>query len=230
LVGGTTGDDRKFKQGWVVAGDRGFTDAVGVLALNGDFTFRVHGASGWVPIGDVGVVEVVEGHVVKRIGGESAADFIHRQLGNPPIRIEPALFPLAEYDAQGRFTIRTPLAYNRFNGELTFGGRLSPGSAVRVCHAGDEELLAGVDQAVAGLGEIDFSPAGAVIFSCTARKWILGPKAVEEVHRLFSALGEPIPLAGLPCFGEIAPFRQPDGSYGRAQFHNEHYVILLLGS
>ena len=74
-----------------------------------------------------------------------------------------------------------------------------------------------------------FAPSAALVFSCTARKWILGAKTTEETERLYEQLGARVPLAGVPVYGEYCPHRRADGSYSRTYFHNETYVVLLLG-
>ena len=51
----------------------------------------------------------------------------------------------------------------------------------------------------------------ALVFSCAARKWVLGTKAEEEAGLLrqqCTKSGTDVPLSGFYCFGEIAPFER----------------------
>ena len=229
LVGGACGDDRKFQRGWVLAGGQGQPDAVGVLVLRGDFRCAANSASGWAPVGEAGLVEEVEGNQIMRIAGLPALEYMKRQLGNLPVENQLALFPLALYNPDGTFVLRTPLAWDQESGRLTLGGRLEAGGLVRVCHARVEDILSGVDQALEGLANPGFTPQGALVVSCGARKWILGDRVQEETRRVFEILGRPCPLVGMPSFGEIGPVRKPDGSLTPSRYHNEQYVILFLG-
>lgn len=66
------------------------------------------------------------------------------------------------------------------------------------------------------------------MFSCAARKWVLGSEAEREMGLVQQALRdggiEPV-LAGLYVFGEIAP----PAAGAPSDFHNETCVTVLLG-
>ena len=52
------------------------------------------------------------------------------------------------------------------------------------------------------------------------------PDTGTELDLTRELFGQDLPVAGLYCFGEIAPVASPDTS----RFHNETMVALLLGS
>ena len=91
--------------------------------------------------------------------------------------------------------------------------------------------LAGVVAAVSRLGPLPdgFKPAAAIVISCAGRKWLLDDSGTKELETFFGAVGEKLPLVGFPSFGEIAPFRRPEGSYTPTCFHNVTFVVCLLG-
>lgn len=229
FIGGTCGDDRRFERGFVIADGSGHRDAVGILGFFGEVAFSMNVASGWRPIGDAARVERVKDNVICSIGGRSALDYIGRELGRLPSEVELALFPLAVYTDEERFVLRAALSWNTTTGEATMAGSVPEASVVRVSQATVADILGGVDQALADMTDPDFDPCGALVFSCAARKWILGAKCEEETGRLYARIGKRVPLAGVPVYGEYCPFRVGDDRYTATYFHNETYVVLLLG-
>ena len=83
--------------------------------------------------------------------------------------------------------------------------------------------------ALEGLNGEKAGGAAAVVISCAGRKWLLEDRGEEEVEQVLAALGQRIPLVGFPSFGEIGPFRKPDGAYTETFFHNVTFVICSIG-
>lgn len=231
FVGGLAGDDRKFQRSWVLLNGEAFEDAVGVLAARGPMPFVVNSASGWAPVGDLGCIEQCEGSRVDRISGMTPQAFMREQIGKSPGETDLGIVPLATFDAEasGRFFLRTPSRLDPATGAVTMFGRMDSNASVRVCTATLEDVLHGVDEAMKGVANAPFVPAGALVVSCAGRRWLLEDRSREEVERVFAALGRRIPLAGLPSFGEIGPFRKDNGSYTPSYFHNATLVICLFG-
>lgn len=231
FLGGLTGDDWQFKKGCIMVNGKTYTRAVAVLGMSGDFAFALNTASGWKPLGKIGVIDEVSGNVVHTIDGKRAFDFIEEQFGMPPAEATLGMIPMASYDSHNsqHFFLRTPSKLDIASGDVTYFGSLERGASVRVCNATVEDVLDGVNEAVTKIGALQFNPICAIVISCGARKWILRDRSREEVHRIFSALDREIPMIGLPSVGEIGPFRQENGSYSHSFFHNVSIVVLLLG-
>ena len=70
-------------------------------------------------------------------------------------------------------------------------------------------------------------PAVALVFSCAARKLLLGTRTVEELKLIRGALGDSVVVCGFYGYGEICP-RMGDGT--GAKSHNESFVTLLLAN
>ena len=138
--------------------------------------------------------------------------------------------PIAQYleGDDGLFTLRCTVATDPVNGSITLFGRIHEGSYVRVCKATQTDILNGVDAALTGMGNGSFVPGAAVIMSCAGRKWLLAEAGAEEITRVHEMLG-PIPLAGIPTFGEIAQVRRGD-LISPPLFHNVTFVAGILGS
>ena len=227
--GGLAADDRHFNRSIIFVGDEASEDAVMVLAACGNVPFRINAASGWKPVGDIGRVTRTEGVVVHEIDGRPAEQFLREQTGKTMGGMELVVLPIAEYTSKddSQFVLRS-CSHIEQNGPVTLFGRVSEGSRVQVCHAALEEILGGVEAALAGVNDNGFNPAAAIIISCAGRKWLLPESGLEEVDRTVKKLG-PIPLIGFPSYGEISPFRSKDGAYSSAMFHNVTFVICVLG-
>lgn len=231
VIGGLAGDDWQFKTGYIVANGAVHRHAVGMLGMSGDFSFVINCASGWKPLGQTGLVEDVEDNVIRTIDDKTAFQFIEEQFGMPPADAALGMIPLAAYESPDseHFFLRTPSNLDVETGEITYFGTIPKGTPVRVCNATVDDVVAGIDQALKGMGKLSFEPTCGLVISCGARKWLLGDRNAEEVSRVFDIMGKKIPLIGVPSYGEIGPFRNADGTYSKPFFHNVSYVIALFG-
>lgn len=227
--GGLAADDRRFERSSVFVGSESAEDALILLAASGRVPFHINAASGWNPVGDIGCVTRAEGPVLHEIDGRPAETFLKEQTGKTMGGMELAVLPIAEYTSEdcSQFVLRS-CSHIEENGPVTLFGRVSEGSQVRVCHAALEEILGGVETALAGVDRHDFEAQAAIIISCAGRKWLLAEAGQEEIDRTLRSLGT-IPLVGIPSYGEISPFRSREGVYSSAMFHNVTFVICVLG-
>ena len=231
FFGGLTGDDRKFTGSRIIINGKEMEDAVGVLTASGDIAFSINAASGWTPIGSLGKVDDCIDNSIKRISGMSAQAFMKEQLGKPLGEADLGIIPLAIYHEKDneQFCLRTPSHFDSSTGAITMFGGIEQGASVRVCTATREEVINGVKKAMDGVSPWGFTPAAALVISCAGRKWLLENRGDEEVEQVFASLGRKIPLIGFPSFGEISPYRNPDGTYTPTLFHNVTFAICLIG-
>ena len=232
FAGGMAGDDRRLEHSWVYLNGEAAEEAMVALTAHGDFRFALHTASGWNPVGDEGVVESSTANVVERIGGMSAMEFYREQIGAVPGEMDIGLIPLAEYPSgcDGNPILHTIVNMNAMTGDITVLGAIPRGTFVRVCQATREDVLNGVDGAMAGVQQAGIEPAGMLMVSCAGRRWILGERWREEVSRIHALLGTTIPLAGFPSFGEVGPFRKTaDGLYTPSYLHSNSCVLWMIG-
>ena len=230
-IGGLTGDDRQYEQGIVLANGKVYEDAVGILGCAGGLAFEMTIASGWKPIGEIADVEEAEGTCIKRVGGQTTAEFITQQFGKPPTEGDLGVVTLAAYQEKGSLTgaQRSPLSIEHDSGAITYFASIDEGTPVQVCFATRDDVISGVEEAINKIPELNFVPKAALVISCAGRKWILGDRTTEEVANLRRILPNDLPLIGLPTFGEIAPLRKSDGSYTGSYFHNVTYIVTLIG-
>jgi hypothetical protein len=232
FLGGMTGDDRKFTSSRIFLNGQAVDDAVALLLASGGMPFCIHTASGSVPMGAPGTVEVSQGKTIQRISGQTPLAFIKEQIGKPLAEADHGILALATYTdpTMERFFTRATCRIDNLMGSVTLFGSLPEGAIVRISSAGREQLLQSATSCIETLVSSGFVPAAAIIVSCAGRKWQLDNCGEEEVHAFQKAVGFQVPLIGFPSFGEIGPFRREDGSHTEPFFHNATLVICLLGA
>lgn len=231
FAGGLAADDRRIRHTSVFLDGEAAGDAVVVLVASGELHFALHAASGWLPVGAEGVVEACSGNIVQRIGGQTAFAFLREQLGVTPGELDIGIVPLAEYPpgSDGNPILHAPSRLDPAGGTIDVVGGIPEGARVRVCTATRDDVLRGVENAIAGVQRAGFEPAGVLVVSCAGRRWVLEDRCREEIERLLAALGHDLPVAGFPSFGEIGPFLTAAGAYTPVYFHNTTCILWLIG-
>ena len=162
------------------------------------------------------------------IDGRPALEFYERYFGAG----QPAIAnPLAVFEASGsdRFYLRTPVTYDHERGSIGFFGAIPEGATIQLTMAGTDQIVDGAKASIAdALAGFPGSgpPAGALLFSCATRRFLLGTRAGREIELVREILGEAVPVGGFYCMGEIAPMASID----QTRFHNATMVSVLLGS
>ena len=232
VLGGLTGDHREFSRTAEFVGREVLQDALPLLFLFGDIKVSWGIGSGWFPIGEPHVVTESEGNVVSKIDDRPATDVYQDYWGEVPID-SLGEYPLAVFPEtdDGPSFLRAAMGADPETGSIRFAGDVPTGARVRVTEVLSEGILSGTESSVqTALERYPGSrPDLALVFSCAARKWVLGAEAEKEIGLLNQHCGNGhgnFPLAGFYCFGEIAPFE-----YGQAgRFHNETCITVLLGT
>jgi serine phosphatase RsbU (regulator of sigma subunit) len=200
--------------------------AVALLLFAGpvEATFVI--SNSWRPLGTRALVEGSKGRSVSRIGGKSALQFFHDTFGPHPEPVPE--MPLAVYDNTEHYYIRAAEAFNAADGSVRFYSHVPHGALVQFTEATPEGILANtadtLSRLVSGL-ESSWVPQAALIFSCAARKWILGLQVDEEAALIQRHLPAGTPFAGFYSYGEIAP--TAPGLPPR--YHNCTMITLLIG-
>ena len=144
--------------------------------------------------------------------------------------IKPAAeLPLAVLNGNGEVDyLRTSWGDIDETGAVTFLAAVPPDARVCLTMADRDAILTGCSQSLAMAKSnlpAGAQPAVALVFSCAARKLLLGTRTVEELKLIRGALGDSVTICGFYGYGEISP-RMGDGT--GAKYHNESFVTLLL--
>lgn len=233
LVGGLAGTHSTETETLQFCGTRVEGDSLPLLVLEGEFSASWGVASGWFPIGKELRVDESSGHLVQRIDGQRAYDVYQHYYSADQVE-GLRTYPLAMYadGPDSEPVLRAVINGDAQTGTLQFAGEVPAGALLRLTEVVPEGVLSGTQQSLqqALARYPGKQPELAILFTCAARKWVLGSRAGEDVERMRAALpsltGRQIQVAGTYCFGEIVP---PSG-LSSSRLHNETCVSLLLGS
>ena len=201
-------------------------DGAPFLLLTKPLKFSFGTRSGWQPIASKGTVTQAENNVVQMIDDVTAIQFYRRYLGDGAMD-NLGEFPLAVFQEDDTFYLRSALFGKDEDGTVTFAGDIEVGATVQLTHASRDAIIEAtreaVDVAIASYpGQ---TPTAAMIFSCAGRRGVLGTRTKEEYEMLQEHYPD-LQLAGFYTYGEISPM---DGGT-ESHFHNETFVSLLLGT
>lgn len=224
VVGGTAADEWRFEHTVQFCGREVVRDAIPVLLLGGGLQVAHAFASGWRPIGEIEAVTLARGYTVQRIGERTALDFYRHYLGDA--MVPSGEHPLALHDPDGGVYLRAPQSFDASTGSVRFATEIPQWTRVQLTSASRDDILAAARTAVAAArGAFVGEPGAALVFSCAARKQLLGTRTHEEYLRLRDELGD-VPAVGFYGYGEFVPLGSARGS----TYHNETVVVLLLGA
>jgi hypothetical protein len=202
-------------------------DAVPILLFSGPLVYSFGIDTGWRPVGRKAKVTRASQGVVHEIDGEPALAFYQHYLGAD---VEPTpANPLAVFASDSdEFYLRVPTLFDPVTGSITVAGDLPTDATVQLTVAMTDEIFEGtksaINKAIKGYPD-DSKPAGALVFSCAIRKFVLGTRAGTELEITRDELGPTVPICGFYAYGEIGPTES-----GISRWHNETMVALLLGS
>ena len=227
LTGGLSADGNRFRETLVLSGetiDRGLVAAVGLHSNR--LTVGYASWGGWVPFGPKRLITKSQGNVLYELDGQSALDLYKKYLGDYASGLPATglLFPLHLHNISGdRAVVRTILAVDEIEQNLTFAGDVPEGSIVQLMQANCDRL---VDGAIAAAqtslaAHPSAAPDLAVLISCVGRKLVLKQRIEEEVEGIREVMGESTILTGFYSYGEIAPAELGES----CQLHNQTMTI-----
>lgn len=225
IVGATAGDQLRLERTLQFFGCDVLTGAVPILIFTGELQVSVGIASGWRPIGPRGVVTRAEGPIVHEIDGRPALSVFREQYGPTSTPDPEQPFAIFE-EGSSSFYLRAPLGSDEETGAVTLAAAIPEGCTVQLSVAeGDSVIEAAreaIGNALAGMtGEI----RSALMFSCAARKQLLGTRTAREIETFRTPLGDQVPVVGFYGYGEIGP----PGRNAPVDFHNETVIAVLIG-
>lgn len=229
IFGALAADQWQSKQTYQFYKNEVLADSVPILLFAGDLLFSHGVSSGWKPLGKQKTVTKVDKNILYEVDDEPVLDFFKAYLGYHPLA--PGEYPLAVFETEGEgFYLRNPLKYDEDIKSITFAGDIPLNSSVQLTLASSKEIIDATEksflQAISNYPgkEPDF----ALVFSCAARKALLGINTYKEYETLKErSIGKsPDNICGFYSFGEIAPIKEGQPS----RFHNSTFVILLAGT
>ncbi|HDS08850.1 MAG TPA: hypothetical protein ENN73_01365, partial [Firmicutes bacterium] len=227
VFGGTAGDQYRMKKTFQFFGDRVYSDAVPVMLFSEPIAFSFGIGSGWRPEGRKLKVTKVKDNVVYKIDNRPALDIYLHYFGKGSAIF--GEYPVAVFNKKtdNSFYIRSPIQFNDRDGSIVYSADIPPNAYIRFSEGTRNDLIEAAEEAVkdAVSGFPGSKPEAAIIFSCSARKALLGTRTREEFNIITGALDKDIKVCGFYTYGEVGPCKLCN----YPSFHNSTFITLLFG-
>jgi len=228
IFGAVPGDQWRFQKQYQFFNNKVCTDSVPILSMSGDFHFEYGVDSGWEPLGEIGVVNKTEGNIVYEINHLPAFDYYKRVLGE--LSTPSGEFPIVVLDDNNEIMYQRAAAklLEDNSGAIVFMGEIPLNSKIQIASAQRETIINGtrrsINEAKNKLSNQE-NICGALLFSCAARKALLGTHTKQEIKVAKEILGEEIPIAGFYGYGELSPLKRNSSDN---KLHNQTFVTLIF--
>ncbi len=198
IAGGRAGDNLAFKQTYVFNEEHSSDNACVIATLSGnELIVNSDYMLNWTPIGKDMVITKVNENILYELDGIPILDIYKKYLGEDIMENLSRIcmeFPLI-VKRDGVVVARAPLLKTE-DGGLLFAGNFELGDTVRFSFGNIEDIIS---YSYEHFQEFKAFPAEAVyIYSCAARKELIGEKLDDEVYMLESIA----PTAGFFTYGE----------------------------
>lgn len=232
LFGGAAADGWRMRDVFLLGGEQVHGNAVVAAAIASDAPMSVSVRHGWRPVGAPMLVTSSGDGRVYTLDDRPALDVYLDRLGAPrEAYTDPAAFtefalphPLG-VQRRDRIEARDlSTSFDLSGRSIGGGGAIAHGCLTWPMTSDTESLLAANDaacrDALDGLNGRD--PIGALTFSCSALRAVLGEDGTRRESAQLSAWAGAAPFAGFHTYGEIARVRGIEG------FHNHALAVLAL--
>jgi hypothetical protein len=226
VVGGAAGDDFAFRETYIFEGDRILRDAAAAVWIASDKPLSVVAKHGYSAASLPMMVTEVDGLCVRRIAGRPALEVYREVLGDDGSALRPSAYiglaqehPFGLIQPDGSHLIRVVRMSDNDSDLMTFT-ELPPFAAINVMAGRPDDLLGAAGPVI--VEALDGREASVLlVFSCAARREVLGDRVSEEAA-LFQAAAGSIPTFGFYTYGEFARNRSIAGH------HNATVAALAL--
>lgn len=231
IVGGVPGDNFSFQRSYQFYNNQVFIDSIPILLLAGNVDPIVVTRSGWVPTGKKARVTKVSGNLLFDIDDRPALEYLQKYI---PTENDPEIlgsYPLAVHmDTREGWVIRSPHSYDKERQCIVYQGDIPQNATIQLAYGTRDDILHGVEEAVATLSErlVDRKPACILLFSCGGRKLMLGLDTKKEIDLIRRELPADIPINGFYSYGELAPVDEKTIHINTNKFHNCTLVLCAL--
>ncbi len=240
IVGGALGDEADFKNTYQYYNGKVYQNTVIGLLLCGNIKSSSGVRHGWESIGTRFKCTKAKGNVVYEFDNKKALDVYSDCLGKQRAKKLPAIgleYPMGLIDERAKiegydyFYIRCPVGINEKDGSVTFAASIPEGKEVTLTYSSRTSIINGSKlaamQAKKTLGGM--KPKLIFMFSCVARKMVLGKRTNDEINAVKKILGKDTPIIGFYTYGEIGPIDKRVPTLSGTRWHNETVVLWVLG-
>lgn len=231
VTGGLAGDGTAFGKTWVLYDGKPHDGIVAAVGLYGEHVRVGHGSKGgWDIFGPERVITRSRDHVLYELDGRPALDLYKEYLGERAAELPASalLFPLAirANRDDGNRVVRTVLAVDEKEKNLTFAGNVPTGHLAQLMRANFDRLIDGAAGAAGALRAVlmDSGPTLCIAVSCVGRRLVLGERAEEEAEAVLEVMNSHTRQIGFYSYGELSPYAN-----GRCDLHNQTMTLTAIG-
>ncbi len=239
ISGGTSGDGGRFLRTFQYLDDQVLTDSIVAVGFCGNFAVGTGIGCGWFPVGTAKQVTRSEGNTLYELDGQPALQVYEKFLDRfasqlPAVGVEYPLGILGtsgDDEDHGYFLCRATMGVDRETGSIRFAGDIPQGAMVKMTMGNENDVVdaarKAAGKALASLKQTSGKIQAKAIFvySCMARKIVLGSRTGEEIAVIRKIVGDDVPIIGFYTYGEYAP----SGKQNQSHFHNETVTLTILG-
>lgn len=237
IVGGSAGDDLRFRKAFQYCDGQVLTDSIVGVLLGNRVALGIGVRHGWIPLGKPRIVTEATANHVRRLDGQPAVGLYeeyfggatHRFLEGPMPRVAIS-YPLGiRVPGEEECLVRNAVWVDA-RGGLLCGGEVPEGAELHLMLGSKESCLQAARQAAERALRLLLGRRvrAALVLDSAARRHLLGRLADGEIRAVREVLGPEVVVAGCYTFGEQAPLGA-ERYLGRAYVHNETVVILAVG-
>lgn len=198
ISGGRAGDNAKFKKTYVFDEKSCSEEACVIATLSGEsLIVNSDYILSWTPIGRDMLVTKANGNILYELDGLPILEVYRKYLGEEVAQNLPEStmqFPLI-VKKENLNVARDPIIKNR-DDSLTFAGNFEIGDHVRFSFGNADDITADISKNFDDFSK--FPVESIFVYSCTARKSLLGIKLIDEIIMLESLA----PTVGFFTYGE----------------------------
>lgn len=238
IIGGSAGDDFKFKKTYEYYQDEVLSGAVVGLGLSGKFSFGIGVKHGWEPIGLPMRATKTQGAKLIEINNKPALSIYEEYFGKKaeeltkePIAKMAYTYPLGmSVQGSDELLIRDVVIADK-QGRINCAAEIPQGSEIRLMLGDPDKAIQAARKAAENAKKHlkASKPKAIFVFDCIARNKLLGSRIEEEIKAIQDVLGNKIPLIGFYTYGEQAPLGGRIGQECFSVFHNETMALMVLG-
>jgi len=228
IVGGSTGDDLKFKRTYQF-GNGVYTDAGVVATLSSALKIGTGYGHPFYPTEVGALVTKSKGRVVYELDGRPASEVMKELLGVDKLTSDvfsKSPVGVKSSDVYGEYIIKSPASINP-DGSITFYSAVPKGSYLTIMDTNREHIVESFKRTI--LNAIhnagDPEEIGAIIvFNCILRYLLTEREGVNDLKIIRELVGD-VPVIGFNTYGE-----QGSTLGGSIGHYNQTSTVLLLGS
>lgn len=233
LAGGIAGGDLRRGRNFQLGGGQSGNNGLAAMYISGNLAAGVGHGHGWRPAGPYFKVTGMRGAWLRALDGQPASEAYATTFGRParewafpPLNELVRLYPLGiEIEDEPELQVRSALQVEG-DGSLRLNSPLPENALAHLLVGSPEACLEAARRAAhEALERLSGTPRLALVLVDAAWQMLFTGQAGAELAAVREVLGADLPLVGGTTYGQFSKA----SAAGRAEFLNQHIVVLLLG-